>query len=229
MFTERVASLTVHFTDEPGPGPTCILLHGFGAPGTDLVGLHEAIQAPPGTAFLFPEAPLELDLIPGGRAWWLIDMLEYQMAVMSGRWAEISAMEPEGLRAARQRIIELLGALEHDYGLDRKRLVFGGFSQGAMLACDVVLATTDPLHALVIMSGGLITRATWASRAEGRKGLRVLQTHGLADPIVPYEGGKMLERLLVDAGLNVTFEGFTGGHGVPPAALRGIERLLAEA
>ena len=37
-----------------GNGPVVILLHGFGAPGHDLVPLWKALDAPQGTRFLFP-------------------------------------------------------------------------------------------------------------------------------------------------------------------------------
>lgn len=43
-----------------------VLLHGYGAPGSDLVALSNVIDAPPRTAFLFPEGPDTLE--QGGRA-----------------------------------------------------------------------------------------------------------------------------------------------------------------
>ena len=75
----RVRRVVVHTddTDETHRSEplTIVLLHGFGAPGDDLVGLASALGAPPGTTLLFPEAPkLVADFVPvpfmnSARAW----------------------------------------------------------------------------------------------------------------------------------------------------------------
>ena len=58
-----------------GHGPLVLLLHGFGAPGDDLVSLADVLNVPTGTRFVFPEGPLSLSFGPtDARAWWLIDM-----------------------------------------------------------------------------------------------------------------------------------------------------------
>src|SRR5262245_12603157 len=57
-----------------GRGPLVVLLHGFGAPGDDLVGLWRVLDVPRDIRFAFPEAPHG---VPGGlvqgRAWWHLD------------------------------------------------------------------------------------------------------------------------------------------------------------
>lgn len=72
----------VHDLPDGQPPPLAVVLcHGFGAPGTDLVGLAqpllmaEAVLAER-AVFLFPVAPLDLAAqgMPGGRAWWLVDL-----------------------------------------------------------------------------------------------------------------------------------------------------------
>ncbi len=61
--------------DGGGEGPVVVLLHGFGAPGDDLVGLWRSFAAPRGTRYVFPEAPIALGhQYAGGRAWWWIDL-----------------------------------------------------------------------------------------------------------------------------------------------------------
>src|SRR5438552_18316161 len=59
-----------------GDGPVIVLLHGFGAPGDDLVPLAEVFaHGLPGVRWVFPAAPLELPMGFGdARAWWMIDM-----------------------------------------------------------------------------------------------------------------------------------------------------------
>ena len=51
-----------------------VLLHGFGAPATDLVGLTRALGPLPGVVFVYPGALHSLGYGFGeGRAWWPID------------------------------------------------------------------------------------------------------------------------------------------------------------
>ncbi len=45
-----------------GNGPLIILLHGYGAPGDDLLPLAEAVSGPAGTRWIFPEGLLRLDM-----------------------------------------------------------------------------------------------------------------------------------------------------------------------
>src|SRR5438552_9103782 len=88
-----------------GEGPLVVLLHGFGAPGDDLVALHRVIEAPPGTRFLFPAASLALPPKYGaGRAWWHIDMVALDRAVREGRARDLSRDEPDGLADARAKM-----------------------------------------------------------------------------------------------------------------------------
>ena len=62
-----------------GDGPAVVLLHGFGAPGEDLVPLARMLDAPPGTRFVFPVGPIELGLpFSEARAWWMIDISRFE-------------------------------------------------------------------------------------------------------------------------------------------------------
>src|SRR4051812_34225693 len=61
------------------PSLAVVLCHGYGAPGTDLAGLGQPLLTGADDkeiALLFPAAPLDLadQGIPGGRAWWPIDL-----------------------------------------------------------------------------------------------------------------------------------------------------------
>ena len=148
---ERVGELEVVITGGSdgvggGNGPLLVLLHGFGAPGTDLVSLATMLSAPAGTRFAFPAAPLSLSSVPelgfgmmDARAWWLID-LERLQALQAGRVARVASEEvPAGLAAARDKLNQTLDALERGLGVPAGQTVLGGFSQGAMLATDVML------------------------------------------------------------------------------------------
>src|SRR4051812_3744132 len=77
---------------------TVVLMHGYGAPGDDLVALAGEIEAPAGTTFLFPEAPSLL--FGDARAWWQIDVGRFQRAMVNGTLDEVMSDVPDGLKPA---------------------------------------------------------------------------------------------------------------------------------
>jgi phospholipase/carboxylesterase len=200
-----------------------ILLHGFGAPGTDLAPLAGEIDAPESVRWLFPMAPLLLD--PGApeahapRAWWLIDMVELQVAAMTGEFSALAERSPAGIVEARSALESLLDAAERELGVAPNQIVLGGFSQGAMLATDTVLRTKRAFAGLVILSGTLLSRNEWVALAPARRGLPVLQSHGRSDPILPFSLAEELRDLLSTAELSPEWLPFSGGHGIPAPVL----------
>ena len=85
-----------------GDGPTVVLMHGFGAGGDDLVELANYVEAPPGTRWVFPAAPLELGGLYGdSRAWWMIDLARLERELGAGRAIDRADEVPDGLPAAR--------------------------------------------------------------------------------------------------------------------------------
>ena len=95
-----------------GDGPLVILLHGYGAPGTDLVGLWRMIPTQQPVRFAFPAAPLKLDMGFGdARAWWQIDMIEYQTALMRGEERNLAGQTPDVLPARRSTLDQLIAQL----------------------------------------------------------------------------------------------------------------------
>jgi phospholipase/carboxylesterase len=208
-----------------GSGPVLVLLHGFGAPGDDLASLWRVLRVPPGTRFVFPEAPLSLGPAYGnGRAWWMVDIARMQDAVMRGAARDLSDEVPKGLAEARAKLVALLDAVDAELGPSHR--VIGGFSQGAMLACDVALRTDRPLDGLVLMSGTLIAAREWGPLMANRRGLAVLQSHGQDDVMLPYFIAERLRDELRGAGLDVTWIPFRGGHGIPPEVLDGLGRFV---
>jgi phospholipase/carboxylesterase len=216
-----------------GEGPMLVLLHGYGAPGDDLVPLARQLAVPPAVRFAFPAAPLSLELgLPpaqSARAWWNIDMLELQRAVMRGDYEALMTRTPAGIEEARARVLALLDALEQDFAAPRRKLVLGGFSQGAMLATDVTLRAEVAPAALAILSGSLICKPEWLPLMKARAGLPVLQSHGRADPVLSYAVAEKLRDELTGAGVALEFVAFNGGHGIPNGAVEALSRLVTRA
>jgi phospholipase/carboxylesterase len=202
-------------------------MHGFGAPGSDLVPLARVLDVPREVRFAFPEAPLDLGPeYQGGRAWWWIDMMKIQLAAMRREVIDRSQSIPEGLTEARTSVIAMLGELTA--ALSPSHVVLGGFSQGAMLACDVALRTEIPLAGLVLWSGTLIAQDDWTRTGARRRGLRAVVSHGQGDSILPFAAAERLRDFLTETGLAVNWVPFRGGHEIPPSALNAAGAMIRE-
>ena len=214
-----------------GEGPLVVLLHGFGAPGDDLVPFWRVLDAPRGTRWAFPAAPFALQgdggLASGAgyaprdsRAWWMIDIERRLSAAERGELEAMSGEVPPGMADASARVSALLDEL--DARLKPTNVVLGGFSQGAMLACDVALRTDRALAGIALLSGTLVAADECAPLASRRRGLPVLQSHGMLDPLLPFAYAEKLRDLLQTGGLDVTWVPFRGGHEIPDPVLRAL-------
>jgi phospholipase/carboxylesterase len=213
-----------------GDGPVVLLLHGFGAPGDDLVPLADVIEVPRGTRWLFPEAPLSLNMGFGdSRAWWIIDFARIQEDRAAGRIRDLSVEIPQGLALARERFLEFLKELPRQFQIDYKKTVIGGFSQGAMLTCDAVLHTDYPFAGLVQLSGNLLAQSVWGPLMPTRKGLPIFQSHGTLDDILPHVGAERLCEALTQSGLAVERHSFRGGHEIPEPVLQRLTGFITRA
>jgi len=212
-----------------GHGPVVILLHGFGAPGNDLVPLADVMQVPAGTRFVFPEGPLSLSFGPrDARAWWLIDMSRIEQDRAAGRTRDLSNEIPKGLAPARANMLAFLKEVEQKLGTDPRTTILGGFSQGAMLSCDLMLRTTQAYAGLILLSGTLFAKQEWVPLLQKRKHVPVFQSHGRQDEILPYVGAEGLRDTLTHAGLSVEWYSFRGGHEIPRTVLQRLGPFITK-
>ena len=208
-----------------GDGAMVVLMHGFGAPGTDLVGLQQVLDAPEGTRFVFPEAPIALPMpMLQARAWWEIDIERIQRAMMTGSLRDVRKEEPAGIIDARNAVFSTLDALEA--ALSPSKVVLGGFSQGAILTLDVALHSDRPFAGLVLFSGSFMAERIWRPKMPNRAGLPVFQSHGMMDPVLPYALATELHDALKEAGLRATFTAFAGMHEIGAPAIGEVNRFL---
>ena len=194
-----------------------ILLHGFGAPGDDLVGLAPYIRAP--VRFVFPAAPLELPGMYGeGRAWWMLDLGKLDAQLRSGK-RDMTEV-PDGLAAVRDQMSKLIDDVGTTY-------VLGGFSQGAMVSLDVALHRDAKPAGIVLMSGTLIAEPEWMPRLPSLAGVPVFMSHGRRDPLLPFAVAELLRDRLTAAGAVVEWHAFDGGHEIPAAVVDALGAFVS--
>jgi phospholipase/carboxylesterase len=207
-----------------GDGPVVVLLHGFGAPGEDLVPLWRVLEVPGETRFVFPAAPHSIEGGWDGRAWWMIDVMALQMAMLTGRASDLAAEVPEGLPEARAQMSAFLDEIEAQ--LAPPKLVLGGFSQGAMLSLDLTLHREKKPDGLVLLSGTLLAEREWVPRMAAKKSLPVFQSHGMQDPLLPFAAAEQLRDHLTHNGLTVDWVPFRGQHEIPPPVILRLSAFL---
>ena len=225
----KFGALDTYVTGSPnknGDGTIVVLLHGFGAPGDDLVALSQYLNLPPSVHFVFPIAPLTPDLgIPGARAWWQLDLEQITRDQALGKSRNIYEV-PKGLSEAHVALQSCLTALQHDWKIPFEKIILGGFSQGATLACDTMLRSRENLAGLVLLSSTIIALDEWKPLMAIRKGLPIFQSHGTEDPILPFQTATTLRGLFRSVGLEVTWQEFVGGHEIPPMVLKKLGEFI---
>lgn len=207
------------------PRQLVILLHGWGAPGDDLVPLGDELAAP-GRLFVFPEAPLSA--MAGGRAWWPLDLARLQSARLRGEERALRQETPPGLSEARARVTALVTELTRQAGVPSTAVLIGGFSQGAMVATDVTLSSPGLVGGLIVLSGSITAEGEWAPRLPRLESqLPMFQSHGRIDPVLPFALAEALRDQFQAAHHPVTWVPFDGGHGIPGIVLSKLQTFLA--
>lgn len=201
-------------------GVGIVFLHGYGANGADLFSLADELSWSDRENWYFPDAPIEVPLGAhfSGRAWFPIPLRELQEGV------DYSKSAPPGLEKAVNHVKKILATLPHE------KLILGGFSQGAMLATEVVLNDPDRFLGLAILSGSLVHEESLKKGAtkakQAGKELNIFQSHGVADPVLPYEGAVRLNDLLNACGWEGGLLSFRGGHEIPLSVLKELKSYL---
>jgi phospholipase/carboxylesterase len=174
--------------------------------------------------FIFPEGIVDLaPLRLRGRAWWAVDEEKRAQAIACGP-RDMSTFVPEGLDRARNELDRLLDEMVQEN--PQRPLVLGGFSQGAMLACDVVLRTGRAVAGLVLFSGARIGAGAWDPLYASRRDLKVFMSHGRADDDLSFTAAESFLGDLQRAQWDVTWCPFDGGHEIPIFVWRAFKRWL---
>lgn len=206
----------------PSPRLLVVLLHGWNMRPSDLEPFTRSLGVD--ADYLVPAGP---HAVPDGAlAWWPVDEAAREAALSRGP-RDLHDAHPVGREAARQALAQCLQvALAERPGA---RLVLAGFSQGGMLATDLLLHEEVPVAALALFSSSCIALDEWQPRLRQRpalRGLPVLVTHGRDDEDLAFTAGERLRDTWVAAGAEVHWLPFDGGHIIPMPAWRALRTLL---
>ncbi|WP_417618023.1 alpha/beta hydrolase [Oceanisphaera sp.] len=204
----------------PNPDACVIWLHGLGADGHDFEPIVPELGLPEGSAirFIFPHAPHIPVTINGGHrmpAWY--DILAMNLD------REVDERQLRASARAIQAIIEQQIA----EGIDSRRIVLAGFSQGGAVAYEAALSSGQPLGGLIAMSTYLATGDTLQRHAANAE-LPIQVMHGTRDTVVPPVLGERACQQLQLWGYAPEFHSYSMEHSVCAAQIADIARFLSE-
>ena len=200
------------------PDASVIWLHGLGADGHDFAPIVPELNLPAelGIRFIFPHAPAIAVTVNNG----------YVMPA----WFDILEMDIDRKVDAAQLLVSA-GAInrlvdrELERGIDSRRIVLAGFSQGGAVAYQVTLSHPQPLGGLIAMSTYFATSGS-IELSEANKKLPIEIQHGSYDPVVPPALGIRAAEFLKEHGYAVTFRTYPMDHSVCPQQIVDISAAL---
>lgn len=205
-----------------------LLLHGYSSSPRDWLPFTATVHLPSDGRFIFAEGPEETrppDGPVGGRAWWRFDLASYRPR--GETLPELSKAAPEGLLRSARTVRTLMGEVQARLGSRREQTILGGFSQGAIVSSEVAFQSDEPLRALIILSGNFANEAAWTRGMPARRGLAVFIAHGRRDDVLRFDSAERLATAMKQAGLQVTWVPFDGGHEIPASVVTELNQFLA--
>lgn len=183
---------------------TIIWLHGLGADGHDFAPVTAELQLPAelGVRFILPHAPRRPVTVNGGfvmPAWYDIAHTDI------GR-----TPDAQGIVESRQAIEALIDQ-ELAKGIEPDQLIVAGFSQGGVMAIELISHLQDKL-------GGAIALSCYLGRPDAvpaaTRTLPVFLAHGTEDDIVPFTLGQQARHTLIGQGYEVDWHEYRMPHSV---------------
>ncbi|TDO00097.1 MULTISPECIES: alpha/beta hydrolase [Halomonas] len=203
------------------PADACvIILHGLGADGHDFESLLPALPLPEDAAvrFIFPHAPRLPVTINGGMtmpAWYDIKEMSLDRRI-----------DTPQLMASAERIQALMRE-QISHGIDSRRIILAGFSQGGAVAYQAALTFEAPLGGLLALSTYFAT-ADSIEPSEANRGLPIEIHHGSFDPVVPESLGKAGYEKVKLLGYPAHYRRYSMAHALCPQQIVDIGRWLSE-
>jgi len=143
-------------------------------------------------------------------------------------WFDFPADPVPGILRSRRLIAGLLDELAGQ-GIDPGGIVLFGFSQGCLMALDAGLRSPLALGGVVGVSGWVGFPEEYPQAfSPAARGRKYLVTHGLQDPLLPFEGTAAQCKRLRDLGLDLDFRAYDKEHTMLPEEVRDIKAWLQD-
>jgi len=196
-----------------------VFFHGYGANMHDLFPLWEMWHKEKFSWF-FPNGVQALPMgYYEGRAWFPIDMAALELALRNNTPRDMGNTIPPGFKEVINQLELMLLELNQKY----KKVIIGGFSQGAMCASHLAMRPGIKVDGLILLSGNLVAESLLPPSA---RALPFYQSHGSSDAVLPLSGAKLLERRLHQLNFQGKLHVFDGGHTIPNSVINEVKTFL---
>ena len=188
-------------SNEVGPHPTLILLHGRGTDENDLLGLTSSFD--PRLLSISIRAPFRFPY--GGYMWFDLD--------------EQGGVDIDQLIEGCDALIRCLDDIQQKHPVDLKRVFLFGFSMGAMMSLTVSLSHPSRFKGIIAHSGLLPQDDKLKYRWNDLNGISFFIAHGTDDPIVPVKFSRQAHQRLMDAKADVLYREYPIQHTIGEESL----------
>lgn len=216
-------TLAMELLEPTNPANAAVIwLHGLGASGHDFVPIipHLGLPQDHGIRFLFPHAPEIPVTCNGGYvmpAWYDILAL-----------TEIRQINGQHLANMRDQIVQIIEQ-QIAAGIDSKRIILIGFSQGGALAYHSALTFDKPLGGLIALSTYLpLSQQLTPEQRAINKNIPVRIAHGTQDEMVTLAAGQSAHEWLQQAGYQVEWKDYPMGHEVCMPEIKQLSTWLTQ-
>lgn len=193
------------------PEGALVLFHGRGADESDLLPLLDLLDPEQRLVGVCPRGPLSLP--PGGAHWYMVERVGFP--------------DPSTFHSSFELVSDWLNSVSERTALPLDRIVLGGFSQGAVMACSLGLGRGRPPPAGLIMLSGFLPRVQgFDLEPAAARGLPIAIGHGLYDPVIGVEFGHEARRRLEAADAEVLYQESPMPHSIDPAFIDALAPWL---
>jgi len=214
---EKLKTLEINVIDTKF---SVIWLHGLGADGHDFEPIVPELtfKNKNKTRFIFPHAPTMAVTVNNG--------------MVMPAWYDIVApridaeQDESGIRYSASQINHLIDT-EIERGIDSKKIVLAGFSQGGAIALHTGLRYSKPLAGIMALSTYLLLDTSVSNEASAaNKNIPIFYAHGTHDAVIPITLAEMSKKFLTELGYNIDWHNYTMEHSVIPQEIDDISVWL---
>lgn len=201
---------------------SCIIwLHGLGADGHDFEPIVEQLDLNPSLniRFIFPHAPMQAVTINQGfmmRAWYDVRSQDIY-----------TNQDEDGIRHSQNTINDLIQQ-QIDNGIDAKKIVLAGFSQGGVVVLQAALRSQHQLAGVMALSTYLaLDDSLKAEKTSQNQSIPIFLAHGDIDPVIDIKWAFQTHSHLIREKYTVEWNEYQGmAHSVNAQEISDISKWL---